>query len=45
MREGQVIAEGSSISEGTIALGRTLCTAYMPYKGYNFEISLRLLGF
>ena len=37
VKVGQIIAEGSSISNGTIALGRTLCTAYMPYKGYNFE--------
>jgi len=33
----QIIAEGACISQGTIALGRTLCVAYMPYKGYNFE--------
>jgi DNA-directed RNA polymerase beta subunit len=35
--ENQIIAEGSSISNGTISLGRTLCTAVMPYRGYNFE--------
>lgn len=35
--EKQIIAEGSCISNGTISLGRTLCTAFMPYKGYNFE--------
>jgi len=34
---GTVIAEGSSIAQGTIAMGRTLCVAVMPYKGYNFE--------
>jgi len=32
-----IIAEGSGISNGTIAMGRTLSAAYMPYKGYNFE--------
>jgi len=37
VKTGQIVAEGSCISEGTISLGRTLCTAYMPYKGYNFE--------
>jgi len=37
VKEGQVISEGSCISNGTISLGKTLCTAVMPYKGYNFE--------
>lgn len=37
IQENQIIAEGSCISGGTISLGRTLCTAVMPYRGYNFE--------
>ncbi len=37
VKEGDIIAEGSSISQGTISLGRNLLAAYMPYKGYNFE--------
>jgi len=37
IKEGDVIAEGSAISQGTISLGRNLLCAYMPYKGYNFE--------
>jgi DNA-directed RNA polymerase beta subunit len=37
VREGAIIAEGSCISSGAISLGRTLCVALMPYKGYNFE--------
>jgi len=40
VKKGQVIAEGSSISGGTISLGRNLATAYMPYKGFNFEDGL-----
>ncbi len=40
VKKGQVIAEGSSISSGTIALGRNLATVYMPYEGYNFEDGL-----
>ena len=40
VKKGQVIAEGSSISGGTIALGRNLSTVYMPYEGYNFEDGL-----
>jgi len=37
VQENQIIAEGSCVSNGTISLGRTLCTAVMPYRGYNFE--------
>ena len=37
VKEDQVIAEGSGLSGGTLSLGRTLLTAIMPYKGYNFE--------
>jgi len=37
VKEGQIIAEGSYISKGSISLGRSLLTAVMPYKGYNFE--------
>jgi len=47
IKKGGVIAEGSCMSQGTIALGRTLLTAIMPYKGFNFEdgvaISKRLV--
>lgn len=37
VKKGDVIAEGSCISGGAISLGRTLCVAVFPYKGYNFE--------
>ena len=37
VQEGQIIAEGSCIENGTISLGRTLCVAVMPYRGYDFE--------
>ena len=37
VKNRQVIAEGSCIANGSIALGRNLACAYMPYKGYNFE--------
>ncbi len=37
VKTNQVLAEGSCISNGSISLGRTLLTGYMPYKGYNFE--------
>ena len=37
VKHGQVIAEGACMSKGSIALGRPLLCALMPYKGYNFE--------
>ena len=40
VKNNQVIAEGSSMSGGTISLGRNLATCYMPFKGYNFEDGL-----
>ncbi|HUU86810.1 MAG TPA: hypothetical protein VMX17_03560 [Candidatus Glassbacteria bacterium] len=40
VKEKQIIAEGGCISGGTIALGRNLAVAYLPYKGYNFEDGL-----
>ena len=40
LKEKQIIAEGASIANGTIALGRNLACTYMPYKGYNFEDGL-----
>jgi len=35
--KGQLLAEGSNIKDGNIALGTNLLTSFMPYKGYNFE--------
>ena len=37
VKKGQIIAEGSGISQGSISLGRTILVAYTHYKGYNFE--------
>ncbi|MCF7927044.1 MAG: hypothetical protein K9L74_05665 [Candidatus Izimaplasma sp.] len=37
LKEGQIVAEGSGLNQGTISLGRTLLCAVMPYKGHNFE--------
>lgn len=33
----EIIAEGSSMKNGTISLGRNLLVAMMPYEGYNYE--------
>jgi DNA-directed RNA polymerase beta subunit len=37
VKEKSIIAEGSCVSGGAIALGRSMCVALMPYKGFNFE--------
>jgi len=37
VREGQVLADGSSTSQGELALGKNLLVAFMPFEGYNFE--------
>jgi len=34
---GQIIADGPSILEGELSLGRNLNLAYMTWEGYNFE--------
>jgi len=37
VRKGQVLADGSSVQNGELALGRNLMVAYMAWGGYNFE--------
>jgi len=37
VKKDSIIAEGSSISNGMISLGRTLAVSIFPYKGYNFD--------
>jgi len=34
---GQVIADGASIDQGELALGKNMLVALMPWNGYNFE--------
>lgn len=34
---GQVIADGPSIDNGELALGRNVLVAFMPWEGYNYE--------
>lgn len=38
--KGQVIADGPSIDQGEIALGRNVLVAFMSWNGYNFEDSI-----
>ncbi|MGM0587683.1 MAG: DNA-directed RNA polymerase subunit beta [Bacteroidota bacterium] len=35
--EGQPLADGCATDGGELALGRNLLTAFMPWRGYNFE--------
>lgn len=37
VKKGQLIADNNYTRNGTLALGVNLKTAYIPYKGYNFE--------
>ncbi len=37
VKTGQVIADTNYSKNGTLALGTNLRTAYIPFKGYNFE--------
>jgi len=37
VKAGDVLADGSSTSDGELALGKNLLVAFMPFEGYNFE--------
>lgn len=37
IKEGDIIAETQYTKDGTLALGKNLNVAYMPWHGYNFE--------
>lgn len=37
VKKGQTLADTNFTKNGTLALGTNLRTAYMPFKGYNFE--------
>lgn len=37
VKKGDVMAEGMSIADGELALGKDLLVAFMPWSGYNFE--------
>ena len=42
VKEGQVMADGSSTDTGELALGRNLLVAFMSWEGYNFEDAIIL---
>ncbi len=37
VKAGDVLADGSAVDGGELALGQNLLVAYMPWGGYNFE--------
>ncbi len=37
IKKGQPLADGMATSDGQLALGRNLMTAFMPWDGFNFE--------
>ncbi len=37
VKAGQVLADGSSTSQGELALGKNALVAFLPWEGYNFE--------
>ena len=47
VKKGDILADGGGISQGSLALGRNVLVAFLPWRGLNFEdaivISERLL--
>jgi len=39
---GDILSDGSSVSDGELALGTNLLVAFMPWHGYNFEDAIIL---
>lgn len=37
VKAGQIVADNNFTKDGTLALGKNLKVAYIPFKGYNFE--------
>ncbi len=40
--KGQLLADGASTDKGELALGQNLLTAFIPWRGYNFEDAIIL---
>ena len=38
--QGDIIADGSSMNYGELALGKNVLVAFVPWRGYNFEDSI-----
>jgi len=37
VKKGQVLADGASMRDGELSLGRNVVVAFLPWEGYNFE--------
>ncbi len=37
VKAGQIIADGSSMNQGELAIGKNALVAFMPWHGYNYE--------
>jgi len=37
VQEGTILADGSAVDRGKLALGRNVLVGFMPWEGYNFE--------
>ena len=42
VKKGDILTNGSAISDGELALGSNLLVAFMPWHGYNFEDAIVL---
>src|SRR5690606_35418240 len=42
VRKATMLAEGPSVDQGRLALGRNVLVAFMPWEGYNFEDAILL---
>ena len=42
VKAGDILSKGYCSAEGTLALGKNLKVAYMPWKGYNYEDAIVL---
>jgi DNA-directed RNA polymerase subunit beta len=42
LKTGDLLADGTSTSNGELALGKNLLVAYMPWEGYNYEDAIIL---
>ena len=42
VKKGQVLADGPSIDQGELALGKNILVGFMPWGGYNYEDAILL---
>ena len=42
VKKGDIIADGQSVDNGELALGRNVLVAFLPWEGYNYEDAILL---